>query len=362
MIKEKISGYRVSFAQNREDIILASFFENTKKGFYVDVGANDPEVDSVTKYFYMRGWSGINLEPQAVHYRALKEHRPRDINLNVGVGSEKGELSLRQYEGDGLSTFSEDMKYDYIKESTPLTNNFIDTPIAIKTLETILGECNVNIIQFMKIDVEGFEYEVLKGNNWNIYRPEVICIESNHITNDWHAFMKKQDYNVAFFDGLNEYLVDARKPEVAARFSYVDSMILGEPFINRPVAQLLNNKDELLQMLTGDLESVRHDLRSQINHSLYLQQELDQIISLKQHIKKYTNKQLRMINTKIEQKIQARQKFISDIPNDVGDVLDRAKASDLRNLNNYNGVFSSNRSLKQYRQIKYVAKRMLGKK
>jgi len=86
---------------------------------------------------------------------------------------------------------------------------------------------------------------------------------------------------------------------------------------------------------------------SQINHSQHLQQELDQIISLKQHIKKYTNKQLHVISTKIEQKLQARKGFISDIPDDDGDILERAKASDLRNLSIYNGVFSNNMALKK---------------
>ncbi len=359
MIKEKVAGYRVSYAQNREDIILAAFFENVEKGFYVDIGANDPEVDSVTKYFYMRGWMGINCEPQVRHIRALKEHRPRDINLNIGVGSKKGELILRQYEGDGLSTFSDDMKADYSEDPTAVTDSFIDMPVEIKTLSDILKENSVETIHFMKIDVEGFEHEVLKGNDWSTYRPEVICIESNHITDDWHAFMDNNDYKVAFFDGLNEYLVDAHKPEIAERFSYVDSIVLGQPAIGRLVAQMVVEKDELIRQLTGDLEGARHDLQSQINHSQYLQQELDQIISLKQHIKIYAHKQLHATSVKVEHKLQARKGFISDIPDDEGDTLERAKASDLRNLNIYNGVFSSNMALKNYRRVKSVVKRAI---
>ena len=98
----------ITYSQNREDLLLSGFFDLTKHGFYVDVGANHPIHDSVTKYFYDRGWRGINIEPNPNIYALLVEDRPRDINLQIGVSNVKGSLKLREYPaGDGLSTFSE---------------------------------------------------------------------------------------------------------------------------------------------------------------------------------------------------------------------------------------------------------------
>ena len=76
----------VSHAQNFEDVMLARALKNTQQGFYVDVGAWDPNVETVTRYFYERGWRGINVEPALTYYEMLQTCRPRDINLRVAAG------------------------------------------------------------------------------------------------------------------------------------------------------------------------------------------------------------------------------------------------------------------------------------
>ena len=76
----------ISFAQSGEDVVLARAFRGRNEGLYVDLGANDPVVDSVTKHFYDRGWRGINVEPVPSAFEALVAQRPRDVNLNVAVG------------------------------------------------------------------------------------------------------------------------------------------------------------------------------------------------------------------------------------------------------------------------------------
>jgi FkbM family methyltransferase len=98
---------KISFAQNQEDLLLDRAL-GKPNGFYVDVGANDPEIDSVTKLFYDRGWRGINIEPNPVPFRRLAARRPRDINLNVGASNTAGELTFYTVpEGDGWSTFNQ---------------------------------------------------------------------------------------------------------------------------------------------------------------------------------------------------------------------------------------------------------------
>ena len=91
----KLEGYLVSYAQNREDIIINSFFPDIKEGFYVDIGANDPDDDSVTKIFYQKGWKGLNVEPSPKLYSKLVKNRTRDINVNVGASNKEAKLQFR---------------------------------------------------------------------------------------------------------------------------------------------------------------------------------------------------------------------------------------------------------------------------
>ena len=86
-------GYLVSYAQNREDIILDGFFKNENQGFYVDIGAYDPDIDSVTRYFYNKGWRGINIEPQQERLDLFLSKRPDDLNICAGISNKNTKLS-----------------------------------------------------------------------------------------------------------------------------------------------------------------------------------------------------------------------------------------------------------------------------
>ena len=79
----------ISYAQNFEDVMLWRALKNVKNGFYVDVGAGRPELDSVTKHFYEQGWHGINIEPHSEDFLLLAAARPRDVNLNIAIGPQK---------------------------------------------------------------------------------------------------------------------------------------------------------------------------------------------------------------------------------------------------------------------------------
>ncbi len=203
-------SFKISYAQNREDYLIDAFFPDIKNGFYIDIGANDPNEDSVTKIFYQEGWNGINIEPLEEKYKLLKSKRKRDINLQIGLSSEPGELTFRVYKGHGLSTFSSEIKTEHTQNQNSNVQDFDDVTVQVDTLKEIQRANNVTHVHFMKVDVEGFEFEVLKGNDWKKYRPELICIEANHIKGeDWRPYLEKQNYTQVFHDGLNAYYLRA---------------------------------------------------------------------------------------------------------------------------------------------------------
>lgn len=193
----------ITYAQYNEDLILSALLYDVEKGFYVDVGANYPTVDSVTKLFYEKGWHGINIEPIESLYKQLVKDRPNDINLQYGVGTGPGTAIFREYtEIPGHSTFDAKQMREH-DQGIP----YKDYDVAIRSLTDILEKQQVGHIHFLKIDVEGFEYEVVKGSDWTKYRPEVLCIEANHVSKDWRPILRKNRYKLFIFDGLNEYYV-----------------------------------------------------------------------------------------------------------------------------------------------------------
>lgn len=220
----RVLGGCVYYSQNREDLVLQAFFPNEKEGFYVDVGAFDPDLDSVTKLFYLNKWRGINIEPQPEQYEKFQKLRKRDINLNVGVADEASELRLRIYKSGGLSTFSTAMQDEYAASPDRDTEEYREEVIPVVTLKSIFDEQNISKISFMKVDVEGLEYQVLAGNDWEKYRPEVLCIEANHIEKDWRPLLSDTDYKLVFNDGLNDYYVDTRTDR-EQKFNFVEEVV-----------------------------------------------------------------------------------------------------------------------------------------
>ena len=193
-----------SYAQFLEDIVLFLFLYDVKKGFYIDVGANDPIKDSVTNFFYLRGWNGINIEPLDDKYLLLKNNRSRDINLNIAVGKEKGNATL--YIREGLTTI---MK----KYSRP------GRPEKIVKVETMADICKKyvppgTIIEFCKIDVEGAERDVLLGYDFINYRPKIFCIEATlplKTTPTYQLFedvLINNNYSFIYQYNINRFYVD----------------------------------------------------------------------------------------------------------------------------------------------------------
>jgi FkbM family methyltransferase len=212
----------ISYAQNGEDVVLNRVFGGRHDGFYVDVGAAHPITDSVTKHFYDLGWSGVNIEPLSREYQALAELRSRDTNLNVAVGS--GRETRRFFEAidaPGLSTFT-----PALAEHARTISEVVERDLDLLPLADIFDEHVGNLeVDFLKVDVEGLEQEVLAGHDWTRYRPRVIVIEG-----DVAAVKPTLDdagYRQTLWDGINSFWV--RSEDAAAlgnALSYPAVMVL----------------------------------------------------------------------------------------------------------------------------------------
>lgn len=198
-----------SYSQYGEDLVLDKLLGYKKEGFYVDIGAYDPHRFCNTKKFYLRGWHGINIEPNPKLFNKFITERVRDINLNIGIGRRKGKAVFYQFFPDTLSTLSNLESNRYLKQGYILENKF---KIDIDSLSNILGKYTKGInIDFFSIDTEGYDLEVLKSNNWNQFRPKFICIESislsmenNVIKNTkLHKFLVRTGYKKVYDNGVN---------------------------------------------------------------------------------------------------------------------------------------------------------------
>ncbi len=213
----------VTHAQNFEDLILYRALKDVKSGFYIDVGANSPTAESVTKAFYDRGWSGINVEPDVTIFASLVDERPRDINLNVAVWREAGDHTL--YLVDGISAFST-LEPAMARLHREAGRTIREVPMRTTTLVDI---CNAYVgdrtIHFLKVDVEGGEYEAFQGHDFARWRPWIILGEAHGPDFDavhylpWERHLEKNGYSFVYTDGLNRFFVaDEHLDKLAKHF------------------------------------------------------------------------------------------------------------------------------------------------
>lgn len=194
-----LNGYaQESYSQEGEDMVLRRLFEHKSSGFYVDIGAHHPKRFSNTYFFYRRGWHGINVEPNPHGYALLRSLRKRDINLQLAISDVEHVQEYFVFDEPALNTFDQKLANQYASKHQLLEVR----KIPLTTLRKILDQSKSTDeeIDFMSIDVEGLDLQVLMSNDWSRYRPKVIVAESLGINleqvlqSDTKSFMEKHAY------------------------------------------------------------------------------------------------------------------------------------------------------------------------
>ncbi len=193
-----------------------------KNGFYVDVGAFHPVHSSNTYLFYLNGWRGINIDACPGSMTEFNKVRPRDMNLEVGVSDVNDELTYYFIDkNSSMNSFSKEFLIEVgMHESVKK-----EIKVPVHKLSQILDEHLPagQTIDFLSVDVEGFDYNALASNDWNKYRPKIVLVEDLYkdeghsrvldllTSNDYEVCVK----NVIVLNKVAEYFLIDKKANFA---------------------------------------------------------------------------------------------------------------------------------------------------
>lgn len=240
----------VSYSQNYEDVLLFRAVGHIENGFYVDIGAAHPTLDSVTKAFYDRGWSGINVEPSKQYFSLLAEERDRDRNVECVISTKEGEIEFWDVAETGNSTIDEDLAERCRQDGYHVSKRTVES----RTLSSISDEIEAEEVHFLKIDVEEAELQVLESADFSSFRPWIILIEAtvpnsrtpNH--ENWEHVVMSNRYQFVFFDGLNRYYIAEEHPELAD--SFTSPACIFDDFITLRELTYINETNRLRELLS----------------------------------------------------------------------------------------------------------------
>lgn len=223
----------ISYAQNREDVVLWRVLHSISGGSYIDIGAQDPIKNSITNWFYQNGWSGINVEPVYYYYNELCKFRERDVNLPWVISNIEKPITFFEIEKTGLSTYlPKNLAYAKIHNLQTVENQLITHTLF--ELETFITNTEIH---FMSIDVEGAEKDILTNLKKCKIRPWILIIEA-HVPGTqiqshevWETDVIKAGYKFALADGLNRFYLHKSKLDLMKSLQYPVNVFDGfEPY------------------------------------------------------------------------------------------------------------------------------------
>lgn len=213
-----------------EDQLVWSFFDRKTAGFFVEVGANHPSECSQTWLLEQNGWRGILIEPQETYFQLLQQQRKNSLVCRVACSSpgKRGDALLhRPGDNPGVATLEKnvddvDIRYDRSEE------------VRVVTLDDILSEAGRPHIDFLSLDVEGTELDVLEGFDLPAYRPKLILIEDKCQSLRKHRYLCRAGYRFIKRTGLNSWYIPKENARcripLGVRIEFFRKMYLGLPF------------------------------------------------------------------------------------------------------------------------------------
>ena len=213
----------LSYAQRFEDFHLWRCLGDVPNGFYIDVGVGHPVYDNVSFAFYLAGWRGITVEPNPALAELGRAVRPRDRLFEGLCGEAPGEATLYlQREFHGLSTIIAEHARGAEKE-TGRSAEAVTLPMT--TLAALCEAHAPATFEFLKVDVEGAEADVLRGAEFSRFRPKVIVVEAIKplslapAWDEWEPQLARHGYAYVWDDELNRYYVAEEARTIAARLT-----------------------------------------------------------------------------------------------------------------------------------------------
>ena len=205
--RPKIFFSKKNYSVFGEDKFIERYFRNKPKGFYIDVGCYHPLDGNNTQLLYKKGWNGINLDINYYSIELFNFLRKGDINIHSGISNKKNRLTMHyRKEINMLNTLDEKIA------KMNFRNGYKKKNIQVNTLNYFISKYfkKLDMIDFMNIDVEGVELNVLKSLNFKIYKPKLICVEIHNIkkmfdknykylkTNSIYNFLVKKGYKIVW--------------------------------------------------------------------------------------------------------------------------------------------------------------------
>jgi FkbM family methyltransferase len=207
----------LSYAQNMEDYHLSLAFEGQARGIYIDVGGGHPVAGSVSFWFYRRGWDGLVVEPQGDLAQLHRRLRPRDRVVQSLIGRDRGERDFYVFDRlHGLSTTISD-------HATAAKEQFRTLRLPSMSLAELCRTWDRGAIDFLKIDVEGAEADVIAGADWDRLRPGIVLVEAiaplsgEPTWHHWETSLLAKGYRFALFDTLNRFYVAEERQDLLAK-------------------------------------------------------------------------------------------------------------------------------------------------
>jgi FkbM family methyltransferase len=213
-------AYRKSFSQHGEDLLVEYVMRllHIERPFFIDIGAHHPYVLSNTYLMYLQGARGINVEPDPSLLEAFAQYRPEDINLQCGVRfNEITEADLYLMSAPVLNTFSREEAEHVAEYGTYKILGKVKVPL-LSLQEIITAHCPDGVVDFMSIDVEGLDWEIIQYNQLDVIRPKVLCVETMQYSEDSSGrkqhtliqYLQEKEYLLYADTHLNSIFVDKK--------------------------------------------------------------------------------------------------------------------------------------------------------